>query len=220
MKKIRKLTAEDVELKPCFEKDGNAKYLVYIDSRAVTNLLDETYGMENWVTEYKEVAGMVVCRLSIYDEETNRWVYREETGSEKNIEKEKSIVSDAIKRCISRFGVTELYSAPNINLPKRNDYKVTTLEVNEERKISHLVISSSQGIALDWHIGQSSPTVASKDNGTILKEFCGQMKTQPGVNMDNLKEFFNYWNGRIESGQFNGLIQPEKLWNKKYGNVA
>lgn len=220
MKKIRHLTADDVELKPCFEKDGNAKYLVYIDSRAVTNLLDETYKMENWVTEYKEVAGMVVCRLSIYDEETDRWVYREETGSEKSIEREKSIVSDAIKRCISRFGVTELYSAPNIMLPKRNDYKVTTLEVSEDRKITHLVISSSQGVALDWTLGQKVTEPVTKDNATVLKDWCTAHKHQEGYSNDDLKEFYNYWLGRIQSGKFTGAFIPEKMWEKQQNRRA
>lgn len=226
MKEIRRLRAEDVEIRPGYDEessDGNrVQYLSYINSRSATKLLDETYLPENWNCEYKDVAGIVVCRLSIYDEETDRWVYREETGDNtKKKDQNKALFSDCLKRCISRFGVTELYSCPSIWLPKQNGYKVSKMEVNNERIVTSMeVVDRNGNVVFSWTLGQSSPTVASRDNGTILKEFCGQMKTQPGVNMDNLKEFFNYWNGRIESGQFNGIIQPQALWNKKYGKAA
>lgn len=223
MKELRKLRAEDVELRKGKgnSSNGNVPYLCYIDSRSATKLLDECYGPANWNCEYKDVAGIVVCRLSIFDEESQRWVYREETGDDsKDIDKNKALFSDCLKRCISRFGVTELYSAPKIYLPARNDYKVSKMEVNDERIITSMEIVDGSGKAVySWALGQSSPTVAPRDNATILKEFCSKMKTQPGVNIDNLKEFFNYWSGRVEKG-FNGIIQPEVLWNKKYGNVA
>lgn len=221
MKKIRHLTAEDTEIKQVFKKDdGNAKYLIYINSRAAQNLLDETYGMANWNTEYKAVGNLIICRLSVYDEETQRWVVREETGSEANIEKEKAICSDALKRCISRLGVIDLYSAPNIYLPARNDYYVSQLEVNEDRKITHLVISSSQGVAMDWTLGQKVTEPVTKDNATVLKDWCTAHKHQEGYSNDDLKEFYNYWLGRIQSGKFTGAFIPEKMWEKQQNRRA
>ena len=220
MKELRKLRADEIEIRKAQTKDDKARYLLYMDSRCATDLLNEWVGNENWQMSFYEAAGLLFCKIQVWDKENQRWIERSDTGSESNIEKEKGKVSDAIKRTVSRFGWCELYSAPTIWLPERNDYYVSDIAISDDRKITHLVISSTQGVALDWTLGQSSPTVASRDNGTILKEFCGKMKTQPGINIDNLKEFYNYWNGRIESGQFNGIIQPQTLWNKKYGKAA
>lgn len=223
MKQIRKLTAEDCELRINEEyKDGNAKYFVYINSRTSQTLLDETFGAENWSDSYKVLRDVIYCRLEVFDKESGRTVVREDCGNSGNSkkDKEKAEASDALKRCIVRLGVIELYSAPDIVLPKQYGYTVSKLDVNDDRKIVHMEIVDKNGnTVFNWTLGQSSPTVAPRDNATILKEFCSKMKTQPGVNIDNLKEFFGYWSGRIEKG-FNGIIQPEVLWNKKYGNVA
>ena len=45
MKKIRTLKANEIEVRTAMVKDGKASQLLYIDSRAATDLLDETYGM-------------------------------------------------------------------------------------------------------------------------------------------------------------------------------
>lgn len=144
MKKIRTLKAEEIEVRVGNVKDGKVSFLLYIDSRAATDLLDETYGMENWTIEYKDVAGQIYGRLSILDEQSGRWVYREDTGSPSKIEKEKSLASDIVKRCIVRFGVTELYSAPKIILTDdgygNTGYKVSEIEYDNNRNIIHLVI--------------------------------------------------------------------------------
>ena len=105
MKKIRTLNPEEIELRVSHVKDGMANHLLFIGSRAATNLLDETYGMENWNLEYKEVNNTIYGRLSIWDEEHGRYVYREDTGEEANISKDKSLASDILKRLIVRFGV-------------------------------------------------------------------------------------------------------------------
>lgn len=218
MKKIRHLTAEDLEMKVAFKKDGSAKYLIYINSRAAQTLLDETYGPENWNTEFKAVGNLIICRLSVWDEETQRWVYREETGSEGNIEKEKTICSDAFKRCISRLGVIELYSTPNIYLPERNDYYVSQIEINNDRKITHLVISSSQGVAMDWTIGQKVAEPVTKSKEETLKEYCHQKKTEEGINRDELKKFWEFYQPKASG--WKGNFDVDRLWQNWMARVA
>lgn len=218
MKKIRHLTAEDLEMKVAFKKDGSAKYLIYINSRAAQTLLDETYGPENWNTEFKAVGNLIICRLSVWDEETQRWVYREETGSEGNIEKEKTICSDAFKRCISRLGVIELYSTPNIYLPERNDYYVSQIEINDDRKITHLVISSSQGVAMDWTLGQKVAEPVTKSKEEALKEYCHQKKTEEGINRDELKKFWEFYQPKASG--WKGNFDVDRLWQNWMARVA
>lgn len=233
MKKIRTLKANEIECRPQSVKDGKVTLLLYIDSRAATDLLDETYGMENWTIEYKDVAGQIYGRLSIYDVDTNRWVYREDTGSPANIEKEKSIASDIVKRCIVRFGVTELYSTPRIQIEDdkygNTGYKVSEIEYDDSRNITHLVIVNRFGKEVyRWNnnaVTQPThfkPTVQAytqtqqdelewkeekKDNATLLAEFC-KSKTEAGENRDELGKFYRYWSKK----EFKGQMNVERLW--------
>lgn len=235
MKKIRNLKANEIECRPQSVKDGKVTLLLYIDSRAATDLLDEVYGMSNWNIEYKDVAGQIYGRLSIYDEETDRWVYREDTGSPANIEKEKSLASDIIKRCIVRFGLTSLYSAPKIVIDDdkygNTGYKVTEIEYDEKRNIIHLVIANRfNKEVFRWEKGSEQPTQykpksyaqttqtdlewkeEKKDNLTLLKEFYEQNKRNPNVNVEQLTKFKDYYKAKASDwrGDFNPSLMFER----------
>lgn len=235
MKKIRTLKANEIECRPQSVRDGKATLLLYIDSRAATDLLDETYGMENWNIEYKDVAGQIYGRLSVYDIETNRWVYREDTGAAANIEKEKSLASDIIKRCIVRFGVTELYSSPKVQIADdghgNTGYKVSEINYDSNRNITHLVIVNRWGReAYRWDKDAIQPTKfvqpqpiqtqdtlewvdeqhPQKDNLTQLTEFCTKMKNN-GHNKTELKKFYDYYSTRMAN--WRNALNLEKLWS-------
>lgn len=228
MKKIRTLKADEIECRPQSVKNNKATLLLYIDSRAATNLLDETYGMENWTIEYKDVAGQIYGRLSIYDTETNRWIYREDTGSPANIEKEKSLASDILKRTIVRFGVTELYNTPRVEIPDdgygNSGYKVSEIEYNENREIIHLVITNRFGKEMfRWDIGnkpisqpttQPTSTEVKKDNPVsnldALIFFCKQTKTAD--NEKELTKFYNYY--KDKANNWKGIFLPEQMWQR------
>lgn len=241
MKKIRTLKANEIEVRTAMVKDGKASQLLYIDSRAATDLLDETYGMENWTIEYKDVAGQIYGRLSIYDVETNRWVFREDTGSPANIEKEKSLASDIVKRCIVRFGVTELYSTPKIVIPDdgygNTGYKVSEIEYNEDREIIHLVIVNRfNKEVFRWDKGDVTPIVKTtpkqvlndenlewtddkttiKDNRTLLTEFCTEKKNS-GDDKEQLKKFYNYYVEKANT--WKGTFNITALYNRWITNA-
>lgn len=227
MKKIRTLKAEEIEVRPQSIKNGKANMLLYINSRAATDLLDECYGMANWNLEYKDVAGQIYGRLTIYDEETDRWVYREDTGSAGNIEAEKSLASDVVKRCIVRFGVTELYSSPKIQIDDDGygnmGYKVTEIEYDSNRNITHLVIANrfnkevfrwdknateqpsqykSKGYTQTQHNG--------KDNLTVLKEYCAQL-TSNGFDRSEVGKFYRFYEKK--ANDWRGAFQVDKLYS-------
>lgn len=230
MKKIRTLKADEIECRPQSVKNNKATLLLYIDSRAATNLLDETYGMENWTIEYKDVNGQIYGRLSIYDTETNRWIYREDTGSPANIEKEKSLASDVLKRTIVRFGVTELYTTPRIEIPDdgygNSGYKVTEIDYNENREIIHLVICNRFGKEMyRWDINKPStptattPTEEKNDKPVVSKKdtlilFCKENKTEE--NKDSITAFYKFYLNKIDN--WTGTFDVKKLytlWEQK-----
>jgi hypothetical protein len=53
-------------------------------------------GPLNWKNEYKEIAGQLVCGVSIFDPEAG-WVTKWDVGTESNFEAEKGHFSDAFK---------------------------------------------------------------------------------------------------------------------------
>ena len=144
MCKFRTLKASEIEVRVQSVKNGKATHLLYIDSRAVTNLLDETVGSMNWQSEFYEVAGQTICRIGIWDNEKGCFIYKSDTGSESNIEGEKGKISDCYKRCLSRWGVTELYSAPRIQLDDdgygNSGYSVSEINIDDSRQITHIVL--------------------------------------------------------------------------------
>lgn len=198
--------------------------LLYITSRSATNLLDETYGPENYNIEYVDVSGQIYCKLSIWDEEHKRYVVRMDTGEEAKISADKSLASDALKRTIVRLGVTELYSGPAIYIPNdgygNRGYKVSEIEYDSNRNITHIVIVNRFGKEVyRWDEGSkpqtiptAAPTAPTQDNAAVLKSFCSSMKTQPGVDITDLTGWFKFWNTKIENGEFTGTFNAIKMW--------
>lgn len=242
MKKIRNLKADEIECRPQSVKNGKATILLYIDSRAATDLLDECYGMENWTMEYKDVAGQIYGRLTIYDNESDRWVFREDTGSPANIEKEKSLASDILKRCIVRFGVTELYTAPRIVWDDdgygNTGYRVSDVQYNNRRQMTYLRIVNRFGKeAFIWNKDNGNDTKEtvqvsedaikaseSKKETTVAVDKVTEYKTalttqctalkNTGVDKDEILKFFNYYTKAIEQGWKGKEFRPENLWVK------
>lgn len=163
MKEIefRTLRANEIEVRPQQIKNGTANMLLYIDSRAVVNLLNETVGNMNWQMEFYEVNGQTVGRLGIYDEEKNMWIWKSDVGSESNVEAQKGLISDTYKRTLSRWGICELYSAPKISIPddghKCTGYKVLEITYDNNRNINHLVIGNRFGKEV-WRWDADKPT--------------------------------------------------------------
>ena len=99
------------KMKKC-PKDQNkpvkAQMLVYIDARDVQDRLDEV--CDNWMNDFKEVNGRLVCNLTI------NGITRTDGAGDTDFEGEKGGLSDAFKRSAVMFGVGRyLYNAKNFN---------------------------------------------------------------------------------------------------------
>lgn len=77
--------------------------VAYIDARDVMDLLDEVVGAENWQDKYEVVNGQLFCGIGINTE--LGWVWKWDTGTESQTEKEKGIVSDSFKRAAVKWGI-------------------------------------------------------------------------------------------------------------------
>lgn len=98
--------------------------VAYIDARDVMDRLDEVVGPENWQDKYEVINGQLFCSIGIYL--NDQWVWKTDTGTESQTEKEKGLVSDAFKRAAVKWGVGRfLYDLEiqyvDSNEVKRND---------------------------------------------------------------------------------------------------
>lgn len=117
MNMFRTLRADEIDCRIAQIKKTNdgagLSLLLYKDARCDQNILDETVGPMNW--ERKHSRENANCTVSIWDEHNQRWVSKEDTGTESNTEKEKGLASDSFKRACFNWGIgRELYTAPFI----------------------------------------------------------------------------------------------------------
>ena len=91
------------------KRKPSAACVAYIDARQAEDQLDNVVGPENWAVDYKEVSGMLMAGVGI--NVGTEWVWKWDTGSESNVEKEKGHVSDSFKRACVKWGIGRfLYS--------------------------------------------------------------------------------------------------------------
>lgn len=234
MKEFRLLKADEIEVRVQSVKDGKANMLLYIDSRCVTNILDETVGCLNWQTEFYEVNGQTIGKLGIWDDEKKTWVWKSDTGTESNIEASKGLISDCYKRLLSRWGIVELYSSPRITIDDdgygNSGYRVSEINYDENRKITHLVIVNRFGKeAFRWdRDGVEQPTQykpksytqtqqsnlewkdETKDNLTVLTDYCSQV-TANGFDRSEVGKFFRFYKDKCN--EWRGTFQVDKLFS-------
>jgi hypothetical protein len=236
---FRTLKANEIEIRPQSVKNGMANMLLYIDSRAVVKLLDETVGNMNWQSEFYSVNGQTMCKIGIWDDDRNIWIWKSDTGSESNVEAEKGLISDCYKRVLSRWGITELYSSPKISWNDdgygNTGYKVSEIEYNDNREITHLVIVNRfDKEVYRWDMGNVTPTYkttpkqvindhkddellwtddeSKKDNLTLLTEFCGDKKNDETVDKKQLLRFFEYY--KPKANTWKGNFDIPQLYNR------
>jgi hypothetical protein len=101
--------------------------------------------------------------VSIWDEKTNQWISKEDTGTESNTEKEKGQASDSFKRACFNWGIgRELYDYPLIQI-KLNDSEFDKItckptfnfklkewkwftQFTESGKLSYLGVKDNNGV--------------------------------------------------------------------------
>lgn len=211
--KFKPLVPGQIEVRPTDTKTkGKATLLLYIDSRAAADILNETVGEFNWTIEYKAVGDSIYGRLSIWDEDKQMWIYREDTGEESNIAASKGLSSDILKRCLARFGCDYLYHTPRIKIDCPDNYywndkltmtfSVKSIAWDENKECINLVIVDKFGNEV-YSLHQPNPKKGYKPkqeepkcNCDVLRDFCSAKKQEDGVDKDDLLRFFNFYEER------------------------
>lgn len=168
------LTREDIELRiGQMSKDGTkASLLLYQDARCGMKYLDQVVGAGKWQKKYYEVRGLVICSLGIYDDDTQQWVWKDDTGTAGSIEEEKSIISDSFKRCCVCWGLArELYTSPTIWVKVESKYDkfyVKSISYNEQREIKSIeIVNEKHELVYSWGNGAkvSNNATTSQNKG-------------------------------------------------------
>jgi hypothetical protein len=110
------LTVDEVEFRvQSINNGGYATILVYKDARVDINRLNKIFGHMNWRRSHTRDNHN--CIVSLWCDEKKQWVYKEDTGTESNTEKEKGLASDSFKRACFNWGIgIELYDYPAIQV--------------------------------------------------------------------------------------------------------
>lgn len=112
---FRELRADEVDARVSTISSKGLSLLLYKDARCDMNILDETVGSTNWEREHEIIGDRLYCTVSIFDEDKNAWVSKQDVGTESYSEKEKGQASDSFKRACFNWGIgRELYTAPFI----------------------------------------------------------------------------------------------------------
>lgn len=227
------LKANQIEVRPTDTKyKGKCTLLLYIDSRSAADILNETVGPMNWQIEYKDVAGQIYGRLSIWDDERNMWVYKEDTGEESNIAEKKGQSSDIVKRCLARWGCDYLYHTPRvkINCPENyyyNDRMTMSFNVKDimfvGKECVKLVIADMFGnVVFDWNSNQGNtiqyqqqhsqqykePVATVGENDMIPKWLFG--KAANAETMETLKQIWDENINYRQNKNFKNVVKKRK----------
>ena len=115
---FRSLRADEINVRVSQCSERGVSLLLYKTARTDADILDETVGPENWTCRFYEINGVLFCSLGVKYKQDGDFVFKDDCGSEGNIEKEKSTASDAFKRSGFKHGIgRELYTAPFIFVP-------------------------------------------------------------------------------------------------------
>ena len=191
--KIRPLKPDEIEVRIAEIRattNGNmARLLLYKTARTDMDILDETYGPENWQVDYKSIDGKLYCGIGVRI--GTEWIWKWNTGTESNMEAQKGEASDAMKRSGFCWGTgRELYTAPDIVLfhPKAtikenskgklacyDRFSVREIDYTDG-KITRLVITNTTtGVEVfAWGKGVQAPTPPEKPVGEYACEKCGK----------------------------------------------
>lgn len=180
--KFRTLKANEIEVRTQQIKENGVSVLLYKTARTDANLLDETVGPENWQNDFKSIDGKMFGFISIKC--GDEWVSKSDSGSEGNIEAEKSLASDAFKRAGFKWGIgRELYTAPFIWISSdvatikqygqkyncNDKFSVKHIAYNDNREIIALEIVNQKNKVV-YTFGTKTPIVMQKNDDTEEKK--------------------------------------------------
>lgn len=177
---MRLLKANEIEVKVKQVKQNGLVALLYKTARTDMDILDEEIGSDYWQCEYEEIKGNMYCKIGVWFEKLNQWVWKSDCGIESREDGEgnekKGEASDAFKRAGFKWGIgRELYTAPFIWISAdyieikqfgqkytcNEKFSVSKIEYNDNREIVALEIVNGKGKTV-YTFGTKTPLKTEK----------------------------------------------------------
>lgn len=159
-KEIRNLRADEIECRIGTITEKGVTLLLYKNARVDQAILDEVFGITGWQRSHCQIGGEIYCTVSVWDQEKQMWVSKQDVGSESEYEKAKGAASDSFKRACFNLGIgRELYTAPLIFIPSsmlqmeiqngkrivKDRFSVQKIEISKEKTITELSVVNQKG---------------------------------------------------------------------------
>lgn len=172
------LNANDIEVRVQNVKPGSGfSLLLYKTARTDAKYLDLIVGAYNWQDKYYVLNDTLYCSIGIYCEERKEWVWKDDCGSETQVEKEKGQSSDAYKRAGFRWGIgRELYTAPFIWVSEsekdnsKGNYEVKSISYDDNKEIKTLEIINSRTKEVVYSYGVAKKSQKSQEQ-TLTEDY-------------------------------------------------
>lgn len=235
---FRTLKADEIDCRISQIDKGWCSLLLYKDARVDMNVLDETFGSMNWQKKY--LRDNANCIVSIWDNEKQQWIEKEDTGTESFSQAEKGLASDSFKRACFNWGIgRELYTAPSIFItPKKEitykyngkvveefyegkEGKYTTktkfyvdyIDYDENRKIKDLLIRDNKNNIRFEELSKETATLRNKKL-LILKDLIE--KNEDKDNKFNREDLYKYFGANTDTQlKWTDLDKAIELLKKK-----
>ena len=197
MKKFRLLRADEIEARIQSVKSNGCVVLLYKDARCDMNILDETVGYENWQRNHEVINGNLFCNVGINfvrEDGFDRWVWKQDVGTESNTEKEKGQASDSFKRACFNWGIgRELYSAPFIwiTLDSKEINKLVIVDENGKERFRFPKNESKVESTLKQETDYRTLLINHcKNNGLDLNAISKQYNLSRGASNDDFRKVY------------------------------
>lgn len=178
--KIRNLNPEEIECRVGTVMEQGITLLLYKNARVDQTILDEVFGIYGWQRRHNMIGNELYCILSIWDDEKQQWVEKEDVGTESDYEKAKGAASDSFKRACFNIGIgRELYSAPFIYIPinkvqlkdkngkkyVKDSFSVKQIETSPDKTIISLEIVNQRGeVVYTYRTSTESRQISDMDD--------------------------------------------------------
>lgn len=198
--KFRPLKESEIDVRVQSVTEKGCILLLYKDARCDMNILDETVGPMNWKREHTR--DNANCIVSLWDDEKEQWVSKEDTGTESNTEKEKGQASDSFKRACFNWGIgRELYTSPFIwvnasdcNMEKyinngkavyrcKDKFEVSKIEYDNAKNIIGLSIKNSTLDRIAFTLGARNTERATVENNQPKSNICSSCNKEVNENV-------------------------------------
>jgi len=187
---MRKLKANEIDVKVKQVGNGWALLLLYKTARVDMQMLDEEYGPLGWQSDYKTLNGVLYCGIGILDVNTKEWVWKWDCGIESRDndgQEKKGEASDAFKRAGFKIGIgRELYTSPvifaNVETVAEKDRNGKTVYKLADHKLRFEVSDityDKAGNITDLEIKTNKGQIVFRQNQNIGKQTSYATKAQP-----------------------------------------